>query len=693
MQHYTSGGECGEGGDYLSWDEMQWKLHGHAVVEEVDVDEPCMGEPPINFYPAGFRQMKSCMHFCEKLGSRSPSVTTLQEWEGLLIFLSKKRTRKNVWLAIEDEIELPHNRVWLPLDDTQNEGEWRDYYTHQILNFTPPWYENEPNGGKTENCIKLPSSAKLLWTDVGCAYSAACLCERLPLPRLKLQGLCQSSALRSKYYHPMNNLTNFASLVFMSMSGSYFEYDIESRRWKLIVPQSNMTGSSKAAHYSFALGKHNWTISGDLGCTIDGEEYTTELKLSGCTEGHFTCNDGQCVSMEKRCDQLSDCRDKSDEENCNILVLEKSYNKNVPPVSLDNGKKEMVNVSVSIDLLTLVDINEPDYSIEIQFAITLQWIENRATYQHLKNDRSLNALTLEDIQQLWLPKVIYENTDQKESTRLGAVPWEWETIIVVEKMANGTLTGLDIVDEKEVFEGNANNLVMFQTYTHEFQCIYDLRKYPFDTQTCSINMAMGALDWTSVRLIPDSLCMNQSLDMPIFQIVHWYFKQEKRSDERMPLNMVLVLKRKITSELMTTYFPTLLLTAITFATTFFKPFFFEAALSVNLTTMLVMTTIFISKMENLPPTSDIKMIDIWLILCQIYPFLEVVLLTAMEYNREDENGQRSGILSETTSSLMRNEGAIVEQSNARLRKLLLDVVYRFKAPNLKTLGRLSLLCN
>ena len=97
------------------------------------------------------------------------------------------------------------------------------------------------------------------------------------------------------------------------------------------------------------------------------------------------------------------------------------------------------------------------------------------------------------------------------------------------------------------------------------------------------------------------------------------------------------MKRKITSEMMTTYFPSLLLTAITFATTFFKPFFFEAALSVNLTTMLVMTTIFISKMESLPPTSNIRMIDIWLVLCQMVPFAEVVLLTAIEYRREDNS--------------------------------------------------------
>ena len=100
--------------------------------------------------------------------------------------------------------------------------------------------------------------------------------------------------------------------------------------------------------------------------------------------------------------------------------------------------------------------------------------------------------------------------------------------------------------------------------------------------------------------------------------------------------MTMVLKRKVTNELMTTYFPTLLLTAITSAITFFEPFFFEAALSVNLTTMLVMTTIFMSKMESLPPTSDIKMINIWL----IYPFVEAVLLTAMEYQRGEENDKR-----------------------------------------------------
>ena len=139
----------------------------------------------------------------------------------------------------------------------------------------------------------------------------------------------------------------------------------------------------------------------------------------------------------------------------------------------------------------------------------------------------------------------------------------------------------------------------------------------------------------TVQLIPGQLSMNQSIDMDIFFITNWKLDFKTQGHGR--LRMSITMRRKVISELMTTYLPTLLLTAITFATTSFKPFFFEAALSVNLTNMLVMTTIFISKMESLPPTSDIKMIDIWLVLCQMVPFAEVVLLTSMEYNRKDEN--------------------------------------------------------
>ena len=151
-------------------------------------------------------------------------------------------------------------------------------------------------------------------------------------------------------------------------------------------------------------------------------------------------------------------------------------------------------------------------------------------------------------------------------------------------------------------------------------------------------MAVGKNSIKTVHLLPGKILMKQDLNMHMFEITLWSLAYNDNHDG---LRVLIVLKRKVVSEIMTTYFPSFLLLAITFATTFFKPIFFEAALSVNLTTMLVMTTIFISKMESLPPTSDIKMIDIWLVLCQMVPFAEVVLLTAMEYQRTEEDDEDS----------------------------------------------------
>ena len=120
-------------------------------------------------------------------------------------------------------------------------------------------------------------------------------------------------------------------------------------------------------------------------------------------------------------------------------------------------------------------------------------------------------------------------------------------------------------------------------------------------------------------------------DLVMFTIID--LRLERMKDQ---VHMAISLKRKIQTELLTTFLPTLLLLIITYATTFFKPIYFEASLTVNLTIMLVMTTIFTSKIEELPPTSDTKMIDIWLIFCLLVPFAFTLVQTAIECYREEE---------------------------------------------------------
>ena len=246
-----------------------------------------------------------------------------------------------------------------------------------------------------------------------------------------------------------------------------------------------MTARSWASQNSYVLGEHNWTISGDNYKCSKNKDYEIELKLTGCNATAFTCNNGQCIHIGKRCDHLPQCEDESDEQNCKLLVLQHGYDKKVPPLiayDVKTGPKDhLLPVMVNLTLQRVVAIEEDDYSISFKFMIKLIWREKRATYQNLNNKAAHNMLTQEEVHQLWLPRLIYWNTNQQETTRLGD-SWEWTTDVSVQKEGKSKMNSIDDVDEAEIFHGSENSLRMEQTYTHAFQCVFKLFKYPFDTQ-------------------------------------------------------------------------------------------------------------------------------------------------------------------------------------------------------------------
>ena len=120
-------------------------------------------------------------------------------------------------------------------------------------------------------------------------------------------------------------------------------------------------------------------------------------------------------------------------------------------------------------------------------------------YQNLKKKTSLNALTDDDINKIWLPLIVFDNTDQKEVTRLGE-NWEWATIVTVTREGNFTRSSIKEVDEAEIFKGAENRLIMNQTYTWEFQCQYKLQRYPFDVQVIKDTIKNFFIRLRSARL-------------------------------------------------------------------------------------------------------------------------------------------------------------------------------------------------
>ena len=200
------------------------------------------------------------------------------------------------------------------------------------------------------------------------------------------------------------------------------------------------------------------------------------------------------IAMKQKCNQRPDYSgwDKSDESNCKNVYIEAGYTKETPPIqTAGHGVRKRtipVEIRVSMTLHNVVSIDEEDHSISLKFQICLEWKENRVTYRHLQRDWTINTVREEDVNRLWLPIVVYTNTDQHETTRLGE-RWEWSTIVHILREEGYARNDFKELDEAFVFQGGENSLKMEQIYTKTFQCIFQLTKYPFDTQVSVITSA------------------------------------------------------------------------------------------------------------------------------------------------------------------------------------------------------------
>ena len=482
LMDLTDGENCSDEGDYLSWKESQWNVTGRvnqmSVIKEEDLCYRSTSN--IVLFTDIFLEWKECMLFCEKLPkTRAPSVATEKKFLDMM---------KAIDRIIFDPATGNRNpgvigaAYWIPVTDRKIEGQWVDFYSSDSLDILGV-AAGEPDGGEAENCGMVVSYWGG-WQDFGCKVNSntniQCPCESDGQMFLTMRGLCPYSNI-DKYFVPQNKDYD-GQTVFRGLFKTIIEYHETDHLWllKVVGGNSNTVATSDASKYSFILGLTKWTVTGDMyGCN-KGLPYTTLLKLSGCKETEFTCHDGQCVKMEERCDQIKHCRDQSDEDDCTLLVLKRGYKKKVAPFIYNKTRKEVdpVKIDVSTSIRNIIEISEVNHIIELKFDILMEWYEYRVDYRNLKTVKALNTLSDEELRSLWIPYIIFQNTDNDEAVELDGV----RSRVFIIRESEFERSGMDIAEEIEIFSGASNKLTIGQTYSKKFHCTYLLHYFPFDSQ-------------------------------------------------------------------------------------------------------------------------------------------------------------------------------------------------------------------
>ena len=425
------------------------------------------------------------------------------------------------------------------------------------------------------------------WDDCGCTtYSWPSICQRAAGPPiLRLRGLCPFSDIDTIY--TPKNLGTEGELIFVSYDHNMIEYVHSASLWQAtrLDKAGNFTRAvSKAPLAGMAIGTNLWTVYNDSKRCSSETQYDVLLTLTGCSEQEFTCREGFCVAMEQRCDGVVDCRDKSDEVGCSKVVLESSYSRLIAPPPAGNSSRAVVRIAVTIH--SILQIDEIGETFYVSFNQDATWIDPRLVYQNIKRNTDLNVLSAEETAAIWTPKIVFYNTKAKEESVA-----DERTIlsIIPSEEFNYERTDMSNHENIYMFKGLENTIKLSKTHDTAFLCQYMMAWYPFDTQVCTMDVVLHIVQAPFCSVEAEVLDYLGPTDL-----VQYFIRNTSMVTTRVGghqgARVHVVMGRRILSSILTVYLPTVLLNVMGHVTVYFKPFFFEAIITVNLTVMLVLTT-------------------------------------------------------------------------------------------------------
>ena len=463
---------------------------------------------------------------------------TEKEFNDLINFVTQKKyfSMSEGFEAGEENFEFGIY-VWVAGDDIDVEGTFLNWYSDEPIPYLP-WGRPPYKGSRTYNYMRANAVVIKNETDnvlkSAKVYNALDFHDSNPVCsvdskvlKIQLRGLCKDLSFDREYFY---RITEQGEQVYQGRSASLLKHSNISKLWHLsdITDNSSLI-TSALPRESFMLGLQQVSFSQAKEEKCYQDKNLQLIKFTSCKAGMFTCNDGVCIPMSKRCDQSAHCEDKSDEKNCKLVKMEGNYNQNIAPFTVDPISEtiEAVIVNISAEIIDILNINEVEQAFEVKFRLLLSWYDSRLVYHNLKKSRISNSPSIEEVSKLWIPNVIFDNTKNNDVIAL-------DSLAKITISREGALESSDetVVDEINIFKGSENKITFDKIFTKNVKCIYQLQLYPFDTQECMINLEVGKYERKIMNILPQEIEMKGETLLSQYFITGWKLEFKDKGEAK-----------------------------------------------------------------------------------------------------------------------------------------------------------------
>ena len=92
-----------------------------------------------------------------------------------------------------------------------------------------------------------------------------------------------------------------------------------------------------------------------------------------------------------------------------------------------------ITFNFSLEILVIQEIREIQQILQLKFSLRMSWLDSRLDFYNIKVDKSMNVISLEELNKIWLPVVVFDNTAKSQRTINDA-----KAFTTINRMSKGT---------------------------------------------------------------------------------------------------------------------------------------------------------------------------------------------------------------------------------------------------------------
>ena len=586
-----------EKGNIVAWERNNFRIHKVAD-QGVTKNYNLMCQPIKKhiIFPKAVT-LKDAEILCHVHGGRIATPTSEEENDQMIEIVKKHKEKcldlsnplqqkRSLWLGMKQINNTFYKMNFNTIIGTPTYTRW-DQYTPFYPNLGCAFMQEDGYWGfrDKDTCNKLE-------------LCTVCVFDEIPIFTLK--GLHKNITGFDMNYFMVTNATNQIEYY---DGATLSRLRASARKWS--VGTDSVTIERPISTHP--LGRSSWI-------SVDSDVHNPKtnrmiLTLSVCKFGEdFTCNSGQCVPIRSRCDDVVNCEDGSDETDCMLLKYPESYQASRPPKPNINASS-VLSIITQFRIVSFDRIDTVNMIIGITAELSLTWKDSRLIFTNLHDGK--NGIPNEIVKQLWLPvqRIIHENaiigSMHKDSSIQAGVMLSPYTNRIRQDLANHM--------EDNTFKGSECPLLIKERFKVEYNCNFNLKKFPFDRQRCVLLMKMKIHLSSRLSLAGDSFApwiydgSSTVYEFEINKIDHETINTYNETKFLIYIDF----SRNYMNHMISTFFPTFLLWVLAYSTLFIKIEDFTDRIMVTVTALLVLVSFLASVRQELPKTSYFKYMDLW----------------------------------------------------------------------------------